>query len=62
MSPADTISLDAPLDELLDAARAKFQVEFEPVAAGGKTLEILQIANMAEYVERLAEDSQGRVP
>lgn len=58
MSPADTISLDAPLDELLDAARAKFQVEFEPVAVAGNTLEILQIANMAEYVERLADTAR----
>ena len=58
MSPTGIISLDAPLDELLDAARTKFQVEFEPVAVAGKNLEILQIANMSEYVERLAKTTR----
>jgi predicted nicotinamide N-methyase len=51
----ESISLDAPLDELLDYAGRRFAVAFEPVSAAGRTLEILQITNMAEYVERIAE-------
>lgn len=58
MSTAGHISLDAPLDELLDYAKSKFEVRFEPVAAGGKTLEILQIANMAHFVEQLADQAR----
>lgn len=42
------------LDELLAKAREIFQVHFEPVAAGGTTLEMLQISNMQEYLEKLA--------
>lgn len=55
MSTTEPISLDAPLDELLDYAGTRFDVGFEPVAAGGHSLEILQITNMAEYVERIAQ-------
>jgi predicted nicotinamide N-methyase len=47
----------APLDELLGLAEEKYAVAFEPVTAGGVTLEILQIANMPDYVEHLAESS-----
>jgi len=55
VNATETISLDAPLDELLDYAGRSYSVGFEPVSAGGHTLEILQITNMAEYVERIAE-------
>lgn len=55
MPTPEPISLDAPLDELLDYAGQRFSVAFEPVSAAGRTLEILQITNMAEYVERIAE-------
>lgn len=55
MQTTEPISLDAPLDELLDYAGRRFQVAFEPVSAAGRTLEVLQITNMTEYVERIAE-------
>jgi predicted nicotinamide N-methyase len=42
------------LDQLLDKAREKYQVHFEPVAAGDVTLSILQISNMQDYLEKLA--------
>ncbi|WP_461209236.1 class I SAM-dependent methyltransferase [Desulfocurvus sp. DL9XJH121] len=54
-SGMNDIRLDAPLDELLDMARSRYEVCFEPVAVDGVSLEILQIADMAKYVERLAE-------
>ncbi|MBU1001688.1 MAG: methyltransferase [Proteobacteria bacterium] len=54
MSTNETISLDAPLDELLDYAGRRFEVAFEPVTASKHTLDILQITNMAKYVERIA--------
>ncbi|BBD06976.1 class I SAM-dependent methyltransferase [Desulfovibrio ferrophilus] len=54
MSTNETISLAAPLDELLDYASQRFEVAFEPVSAGGHTLQVLQITNMIEYVERIA--------
>lgn len=53
------ISLDAPLDELLDYAGSKFEVKFEPVAAGDQTFDILQISNMGEYVEKIATANTG---
>ena len=46
--------LDAPLDELLDMAKASFQVEFTPVGIDTVTLEVLQIADMETYVDELA--------
>jgi len=49
--------LRAPLDELMGMAEAKYAVAFEPVAAGGKTLDILQIADMQDYVTHLAESA-----
>jgi predicted nicotinamide N-methyase len=54
------VSLDAPLDELLDAARASFQVAFEPFTVDGLTLDILQISDMAAYVDKLAELSPDK--
>lgn len=51
----DTIR-QAPLEELLALARDRFQVEFETVAVADEKLEILQIANMHEYVEGLANN------
>ena len=42
------IALDAPLDELLDAARCRYDVGFEPVAVGETRLELLQITDVAE--------------
>jgi predicted nicotinamide N-methyase len=52
----DPDALDqASLDELLELAREKYDVAFEPVSVGDTTIEVLQIANMDEYVEQLAE-------
>lgn len=48
-----TISLDAPLDELLDAARSRYDVQFEPVAIAGETLEILQLADLDALLDKL---------
>lgn len=59
MTHSPDISLDAPLDELLDAARARYDVVFEPVNAAGRTLEILQLADMSGYVEQIA-DAAGK--
>ncbi|MEL7641277.1 MAG: methyltransferase [Solidesulfovibrio sp.] len=47
------VSLDAPLDELLDAARSRYDVRFEPVTVAGQTLEILQIADLEALLDRL---------
>ncbi|NJB67466.1 putative nicotinamide N-methyase [Desulfobaculum xiamenense] len=55
MSTPLPISLDAPLDELLDCARERYQVHFEPFSAGRHTLELLQISNMTEYVEKISQ-------
>lgn len=46
--------LGAPLEDLLAAARRDFgNVTFEPVTIGGTTLEMLQIADMPAYIEKL---------
>lgn len=44
----------APLDELLDVARSRYDVRFEPVTIGGVTLDILQIADLSALIDRLA--------
>lgn len=52
-------SLNAPLDELLDAARAEFgPVAFEPVQLSGISLELLQIQDMPGYLEKLVGRSR----
>lgn len=48
-----TISLDAPLDELLDFARSRYDVRFEPVSIAGDTLDILQIADLEALLDKL---------
>ena len=50
---SDTIPLGAPLDELLDLARSRYDVCFEPVTIGAHTLDILQIADLAALLDRL---------
>lgn len=48
-------SLDsASLDDVLAAAGAEFEVQFEPVTIGDLTLEILTITHMDRYVDKLA--------
>lgn len=48
-----TIPLTAPLDELLDLARSRYDVCFEPVTIGERTLEILQIVDLPALIDRL---------
>jgi predicted nicotinamide N-methyase len=50
-----TIPLNAPLDELLDLARSRYDVCFEPVSVGGRRLELLQIADVAALIDRQLE-------
>ncbi len=47
---------DAGLDELLALARERYNVAFAPVAIDGLSLELLQIADMTEHLDRLAGD------
>ncbi|MFO7717404.1 MAG: class I SAM-dependent methyltransferase [Thermodesulfobacteriota bacterium] len=49
----------APLSELLDLARSKYDVYFEPVTIGEERIEILQIADMEDYIERLAAQTSS---
>ena len=49
----------APLSELLDQARSKYDVYFEPVSIGEERLEILQIADMEAYIEQLAAQTKN---
>lgn len=56
------IPLSAPLDELLDAAKSRYDVRFEPVTVGGETLELLQIADVSALIDRqLARAGNGPV-
>jgi predicted nicotinamide N-methyase len=43
------------LDELLDAAKRRYDVRFEPVTIGGTTLELLQIADLEALLDRLIQ-------
>lgn len=58
--------LDAPLDELLDMARQRFEVAFEPLTVGDTRLEVLQVQNMREYLDNLVptitEDALSALP
>jgi predicted nicotinamide N-methyase len=45
----------AAFEELLNLADERFGVRFEPVSIGGYTLDILQFADLEEYIDRLAE-------
>ena len=47
---------DASLDELLALARSRYDVVFEPVSAGGVQIEVLQIANMRELLDKAVEE------
>jgi predicted nicotinamide N-methyase len=44
----------AGLAELLEQAEAKYRTRFEPVTIGDHTLEVLQLADMEDYIDRLA--------
>ncbi|MBG0790112.1 MAG: methyltransferase [Desulfovibrionaceae bacterium] len=58
---ADTVhNLDQPIGALIDIAVREFgEVEFETVALGGQTLEILQIRNMPKYLDKLIDKSRA---
>lgn len=45
------------LEELLAIARARYAVEFEPVSAGGVSLDILQITNMQAVLDKMIADN-----
>ena len=47
----------ASLDELLDLASSKFDVHFEPIAIQDTKLDILQISDLEDYIDRLAEST-----
>ncbi len=49
----DTVALNAPLVELLDLARSRYDICFEPVTIGDNTLDILQIAELSTLLDRL---------
>lgn len=49
---------DASLEELLALARTRYSVDFEPVNAGKLTLQVLQITDMKERLDRaIAENA-----
>ena len=58
---ADTVhNLDQPIGALIDIAVREFgEVEFETVAIGGQTLEILQIKNMPKYLDKLIDKTRA---
>ncbi len=43
------------LDQVMARIRSKYKVHTEPLRIGSKTLEILQLSNLDEYIERLVE-------
>ena len=52
-------SPEASLDELLTLAEKKFKIGFESVRVGDQTLEIAQITNMVEYLDRLSQKARN---
>lgn len=51
-SPSAPLWPDAGLDDLLALAGGRYALTFEPVSAGGVTLQMLQIADMRERLDR----------
>lgn len=51
-SPSAPLWPDASLDELLSLARERYELEFETVTAAGVSVEVLQVANMREILDR----------
>lgn len=49
------------IDNLLEMARTKFDIVFEDVRVGSYQLNILQIADLENYVDRLAEESREKI-
>ena len=50
------------LPELLEQAESKYRVRFETVKVGDAALDILQIANMDEYLEQMAAGLDAETP
>ncbi|MFP4391702.1 MAG: class I SAM-dependent methyltransferase [Desulfohalobiaceae bacterium] len=50
-----TFPPEAPLQELLKIARSKYHIKFEAVKIGNYALQVLQLADIEEYVDHLAE-------
>lgn len=52
--------LDQPLEKLLKLAENKFgRVEFQPVTIGDHTLELLQVKDMAKYIDKLMDQTRS---
>lgn len=52
--------LDRPMDVLIDLAVRKFgEVEFEKVVVGDVSLEVLQIKNMQQYINKLMDKTRA---
>lgn len=49
---------DAGLDDLLALARARYDVAFEPVGAADVRVDVLQITNMRELLDKAVEERQ----
>lgn len=58
---ADTVhNLDQPIGALIDIAVREFgEVEFETVNVGGMSLEVLQIKNMQQYLDKLIDKTRA---
>jgi predicted nicotinamide N-methyase len=57
-APSRPLWPDAGLDDLLTLARQKHAVAFEPLSVGGVTLQVLQITDMRERLDRaIAENA-----
>jgi predicted nicotinamide N-methyase len=57
----DTQRPGAKLQELMQQAGRKFKVGFEPIKSGDLMVEVLQVRNMTDYLDRLAAKSKGPV-
>jgi predicted nicotinamide N-methyase len=56
LPPPSTFPAEASLQELLDIASSKYQVKFETLKVDEYELQVLQLADMEEYVDYLAEN------
>lgn len=46
---------DSDIDQLLEAIRQRFRVEFKPLAIDGTTFDVLDVENMQQYIDRLID-------
>ena len=52
--------LDKPIEELIGFAKKDFKIKFESVRAGDSTLEVMQIADMQAYIDKLVAKSGNK--